>query len=391
MNNNNELINNLLDNKYTYNEYIDIYNKLGDEKSRSIYFNRVMYDNTNETKYSLEMIKSMYLDTSFISKPDRKMYKYINFLKTNDNYKKKIIFLGIGLSKDKKDTLMWQFLTLTGQNKNGLDVECIYNNEYGFSIDTTIRTIEVKDINEFFNCDLNNDYLYVIIDRKYNYIENYLLEKNISKNNIFKFDNMIIFSRERQYLDETFIDYKEDEIIIDGGSSNLETTLGFIDVLNNKYEKIYAIEPFTSDYEECNRLIEKYNLKNIDTINCGLWSNDTSLSFNPIGNGSSYIDNEGIEKIDCKSIDSILNGNKATIIKMDIEGSEKEAIIGSKETIKKYHPTLMICVYHKPNDILELVRTVFEIRNDYKLYLRHYSYTTNETVLYFKPNINERN
>ena len=116
-----------------------------------------------------------------------------------------------------------------------------------------------------------------------------------------------------------------------------------------------------------------------------MWSKDEKLFFNPIGYGSSYVGEDGTEEINCRSIDSILNGKKATIIKMDIEGSENDALIGATDTIKKYHPLLMICVYHKPNDILKLTKTVFNIRDDYKLYLRHYSYTKNETVLYFIP------
>ena len=375
-------------NKEFVQDYKKLFNKMCDEKSKICLFNRVMYDNTNDTNYSINMIKNMYNGSSFISKSDRKMYKYINFLEKNNNYDKKICFFGIGYNKEKKDTLMWEFLTLIGQTKNGLNIEGIFNDDYDFILDMYLKKEKVKSIDTFYNLDVSNDLIFVIIDSKYNYIEKYLLDNNISPDNIFIFDNLIQFTRERQYLDEPFINFKDNEVFIDGGSSNLETTLGFINVVENKYEKIYAIEPYQKDYNECNRLINDYNLKNIETVNCGLWSTDETLFFNPIGFGSSYIGNDGTEKIDCRSIDSILNGNRASIIKMDIEGSEMNAIIGAKETIKKYHPVLMICVYHKPNDVLKLTKTVFDIRDDYDLYLRHYSYTKNETVLYFIPSIN---
>ncbi len=380
-----ESIKKVLEKKYNIEDYIKVLNKMGDEKSKNILYNRIMLDNTNNPEYTLNMINSMYKETSFISKADRKMYKYINFLQKNKNYNKKIIFFGIGFNKNDKNNLMWEFLTLIGQKTGGLDIESIYNEEYGFEIDSYIKRIKVKNIEDFFNIKIDNNKIFVIINKELDYIEEYLLEKDISKENIFKFDNLISFSRERQYLDETFINFNESEIFVDGGSSDLETSLGFIETVDGKYEKIYAIEPFIPDFNECNKIINEFNIPNIEVINCGLWSENKKMNFNPIGCGSSFIDDEGTEKIECKSIDNILDGKKATIIKMDIEGSENEALIGAKNTIKKYHPLLMICVYHKPNDILEITKTVFGIRDDYKLYLRHYSYTKNETVLYFIP------
>ena len=385
---NKNIIQEVLEKKYNIQDYELVYNKMKDEKSKKMLFNRVMYDNTKQTEYILNLIKNMYEETNFKSKADRKMYQYINFLQKNENYKKKICFFGIGFNRQNEEILMWEFLSLIGQNEQGLEIEAIYNEEYGFKLNMYIKEEIVKNIEEFYNTEVDNNKIYIIIDSEYNYIEEYLIEKNISKDNIFKFNDLIsevFFGRERQYIDEVFVNYSENEILIDGGASNLETTLDFIDVVDEKYEKIYVIEPFYSDYEECNRIIEQYNLNNIETVNCGLWSKNEKLYFNPIGYGSSYIGDEGEEVINCQSIDSILDGKKATIIKMDIEGSEKEALIGATKTIKEYHPILMICVYHKPNDVIELTKTVFNIRDDYDLYLRHYSYTKNETVLYFIP------
>lgn len=67
---------------------------------------------------------------------------------------------------------------------------------------------------------------------------------------------------------------------------------------------------------------------------------------------------------------------------MDIEGSEMEALKGAENTIGKYKPRLAICVYHKPEDIIEIPLKILELNPEYKLYLRHYSYIHTETVLY---------
>ena len=73
---------------------------------------------------------------------------------------------------------------------------------------------------------------------------------------------------------------------------------------------------------------------------------------------------------------------KVSFIKMDIEGEERNALIGAKRTIKENKPKLAISVYHKYDDIFEIPRLIMEFRNDYKFYLRHYSMVEWDTVLY---------
>ncbi len=68
--------------------------------------------------------------------------------------------------------------------------------------------------------------------------------------------------------------------------------------------------------------------------------------------GKSFVQSESGE-IESISIDSFVdqyNLKKIDIIKMDIEGMEKEAIAGARHSIQKYHPTLLLSAYHKPND-----------------------------------------
>jgi len=67
---------------------------------------------------------------------------------------------------------------------------------------------------------------------------------------------------------------------------------------------------------------------------------------------------------------------------MDVEGSEMEALQGAKQTILKYKPRLAISIYHKPEDLLDISSYILSLVPDYKLYVRHFSTSESDTVLY---------
>lgn len=70
------------------------------------------------------------------------------------------------------------------------------------------------------------------------------------------------------------------------------------------------------------------------------------------------------------TIDKLLDGRRATAIKMNIEGSELAALEGAQETIRRWHPRLLIAVYHKTWDFWEVPERMLEA--GYRVYLRSY-------------------
>lgn len=83
------------------------------------------------------------------------------------------------------------------------------------------------------------------------------------------------------------------------------------------------------------------------------------------------------------SVDNVLQGNKATFIKMDIEGAELKALEGAADTIRRWKPLLAISLYHKPEDLLTIPQYIRSLNAEYTFYLRgHHPELAIELVLY---------
>ena len=185
-----------------------------------------------------------------------------------------------------------------------------------------------------------------------------------------------------QYFPNDIIHLQEKEVFIDCGAYHGESTIDFIQHLNHKtdYQKIICFEADRNNYIETKDALKKY--KNVEIMLAGVWDREDIIHIN-IGHGeTSRISKNGNECVTVKTIDGVLNGEKVTYIKMDIEGSELKALHGSAKTIKKYKPKLAICIYHRPEDLIEIPRYIYSLRNDYRFYIRNHSPYGIETVLY---------
>ena len=156
--------------------------------------------------------------------------------------------------------------------------------------------------------------------------------------------------------------------------------------VNFNYKKIIAVESSKKNFDTlCKNLS---NVNNIEFFNIGIFSKRTKLSFVVSDAKNSFQSDSGTEIIDVDSIDNILKDNSVTFIKMDIEGAEYDALIGAKNTLKRDIPILAISVYHKVEDLYRLQLLIDDIcPNKYNYYLRHYSPTIIETILYALPKL----
>jgi FkbM family methyltransferase len=167
---------------------------------------------------------------------------------------------------------------------------------------------------------------------------------------------------------------------LDVGGYDGYTSEEFIKKCPN-YKKIYIFEPENDNLVKAKERLAKF--KNINYYELGLSNKKETLKFD-ISGSASKISDEGRVIIKVDKLDD-LNINEFTFLKMDIEGAEEVALEGAKESIKKNHPKLAISVYHKANDFWKIPELIFNIRDDYKIYLRHYTESIYETVMFFIP------
>ena len=186
----------------------------------------------------------------------------------------------------------------------------------------------------------------------------------------------------KQYFDPEIVTLDPGEVFVDGGMYTGDTAQLFVRLCNGRYRHYYGFEP-----DEQNFLTAEKDLmgnERFTLVKKGLWSQEGRLSFSGNLSSGSRLDEGGSgEYAEVTALDMFFQEREApTFIKMDIEGAEKEALIGAEQIIRCHKPKLAICVYHKPEDIYVLPELINSFREDYRFYLRHYSNTIYETELY---------
>lgn len=162
-------------------------------------------------------------------------------------------------------------------------------------------------------------------------------------------------------------------VCVDAGAYNGDTAREIIEKCKNA-EKIYAMEPDGRNYKKLSAFAETQSI--VIPVNAAAWNEDTVLEFDASGNRNSNpfsVKNKKSVSIPACTVDGVCGG-MADYIKYDVEGAERNALLGSRETIKTGVPDLLVSVYHRNEDLFELPLLVKELNSGYKLYLRKFKY-----------------
>ena len=218
----------------------------------------------------------------------------------------------------------------------------------------------------------------------YDFLEDYeskLIYKTMVESRFtFNIDILSRTCRNAQYFPTDIFCFTENEIFVDGGAYDGDTIDNFQQIVQGKFQYIYAFEPDRQNYTN---LVANHQDKRICLFNLGLYNQDKSISFLSGKGGSSKVQANGKDVIKVCSFDNLdVPDRNVSFVKMDIEGSERKALEGMKNTILKYKPKLAICVYHKFEDLWEIPFFIKQLVPEYKIYIRNHTTYLDEIVLY---------
>lgn len=174
------------------------------------------------------------------------------------------------------------------------------------------------------------------------------------------------------------------DVLIDGGVSDMVSEQRCFAEWVGAAGRIYGFEPVPGMYAKAAEQLSDLGQYNLTPMGLGMAPGEAHFTL--MGDSSrvseakdgtvacamtsvdAFVAERGIERVDC--------------IKLDVEGSELAALMGARKTITAMKPKLIVCLYHKKEDLYEIPPLIKRLVPEYELYLSHTSCSFLDTVLY---------
>lgn len=338
-----------------------IYEHLSDEQSKVIFQNRLMYSFTKDYRFIMNVLENF---------PQKQILDKL--ITSTLNMPAELIVYGIG-SEFNRLKAAYPYIKIKCFCDKDLNKQANGWNGY-----------DVISPQELFL--KHKDYNVLISSSRYwKEIYQNLIINGFLDDQILNAGKIIAEISDLLYFDTSIVKPRLNEVFVDGGCYDCESDFLFMKWCNGKFNKVYAFEPDEFNFKKCKEILYHKDLKDIHLYRNGLWNKKETLYFNMRKDQRSMIidlETEDSIVIEGITLDEVVGNDQVTFIKMDIEGSELKALIGARNTIIENRPKLAISIYHKSDDILDIPNYILSLHDDYKLYLRHYSFGIEDTVLY---------
>ncbi len=164
----------------------------------------------------------------------------------------------------------------------------------------------------------------------------------------------------------------ECEHFVDLGAYNGDTIRELLGYTDGAFASITALEPDRRNYRKLVAFTQTLS-GNITLEQAGAWDCDCVKAFAAKAGRNSRLSGKGIQT-QMRAVDSVLAGAPCTMLKLDVEGAEQEALRGAAQTIARWQPRLNVACYHRNEDLFGLPLLVHTLNPAYRLYLRHHPY-----------------
>lgn len=185
---------------------------------------------------------------------------------------------------------------------------------------------------------------------------------------------------EAQYF-EPFLELGRGEVFVDAGGFDGDTTEEFCKRCPD-YSKVLFFEPSQCNIKKAR--VRLRAIRNVEFIEKGLSDRTETVAFDAQAGSASAVKESGHDQITMTTLDDEIQ-DTVSFVKMDLEGWELKALRGASRHIVDESPKLAIAVYHHSSDFRLVFDFVTRLRDNYCVYLRHYTEGWSETIMFFVP------
>lgn len=329
-----------------------IYEKMQDDISKEIFVNRLLFSMTGDHKY----LKNVLMHTN----GGKKLHAIIE-----EN--EKVYIYGAGIRGKRlvelfPDKIWCGIIDKNSKMENYNDVAIInleqFIKDYELGVIVLVSNMKeteaiAEELQELGVCVKD---IYVLNDFDEQNVENIYFE----------------LDRVKQAVDST-------KLFIDVGCYDGKDTLKYMQWCENTDAPIWAFEPDTENYCVCKNNLK--NFSNIELFNIGL--SDVEENVAVMGEGEmSYLVKTEASGLQTRLLDTMVENQSVGFVKMDVEGYEENVLKGACKMICRDHPVMAVSIYHKKSDIWRLPKLLLGYNENYCFYMRHYSASNGDTVLY---------
>lgn len=192
---------------------------------------------------------------------------------------------------------------------------------------------------------------------------------------------------DKQYFPPELFRLSSDECLIDCGAYDGDTIKEFAVESGGKFRSLVAFEADPVNFSRLQDWVTtRPDLRDRVTLHqAAVGRAAGTLRFSATGASNASVSNNGEIEVTCVALDDALGDASPTMIKMDIEGSEPEALKGATRLIAAHKPILAICVYHVPEQLWSLPLWMKRAEPEASLFLRSHAVDGFDTVCYAIP------
>jgi FkbM family methyltransferase len=146
----------------------------------------------------------------------------------------------------------------------------------------------------------------------------------------------------------------KEEVCVDAGAYDGDSITAFLTAVDGNYKHIHAFEPSAKVFK---RLTKNYGGRdNVTLTNAAAWSESAILSFNDSGNRNAALQTDSRQNTNGQYVPAVSIAETvscATLVKLDVEGAEAEALEGLLPLVKR-GVKLVCAVYHRNEDLYKI-------------------------------------